>query len=327
MNRSLQRCWIEYQDGARLIIPAEGLSIGRSTANDVVLSSSRASSRHALIRLRPEGPVLHPTGRNPTKVNGEEIDTQTALQHGDIVDLPGTSITIGVEKHTERRGPNWLLERRGGGAFGLLRSPFIVGGGDTDDLCLKTLMPAAITLLQVDGKLFLELATQAWVGEETCPPGYFDEVYPGTVVEIGDEHLTLFAGQRGRSDATIDEASLDLPTAVRLTFLPEGARLQLTFRDRDITLDLADRRSRLLAAILKPATGYLPGDFVPDDQLISQIWPRQKEKGRTDVNLLLYRVRKQMVKGGVSGHRILERSRLGNATRFVLSPGATVEVG
>jgi len=78
--------------------------------------------------------------------------------------------------------------------------------------------------------------------------------------------------------------------------------------------------------LLQPTGEYEPGDFVPDELVLPQIWPRQPERTRTDLNTLVHRVRKDLLKIGVDPTSVIERAATGGATRFHLAPGVHVEV-
>ena len=77
--------------------------------------------------------------------------------------------------------------------------------------------------------------------------------------------------------------------------------------------------------ILMPPSGFDPGDHLPDEVLIPRIWPGE-DRGRLDVNQLLYRTRHDLLAVGVDGLQILSRARGGRATAFLLAPGAQVNV-
>ena len=92
------------------------------------------------------------------------------------------------------------------------------------------------------------------------------------------------------------------------------------------TVDLAELRANLVAALLTPPRPYKAGELIPDDVLAPAIWPGQQERGRTDLNLLLHRTRKNLLRAGINPSVVLARAKKGGATCFRLSPGAHVVV-
>ena len=76
--------WLENADHER--IPIQGsCSIGRSSANQVVLPSDKISRRHALIQMQAEGEywLVDFGSRNGTYLNGQRIGHPTRLRPGD----------------------------------------------------------------------------------------------------------------------------------------------------------------------------------------------------------------------------------------------------
>jgi VWFA-related protein len=92
--------WLEVlggeHSGARAAIPPAGLSIGRGTDNDWVLTGDRKISRrkHAEIRLDPSGTAIiqDRDSANGTRVNAEQITGPTPLRDGDTIRLGDTEI-------------------------------------------------------------------------------------------------------------------------------------------------------------------------------------------------------------------------------------------
>jgi hypothetical protein len=123
--------------------------------------------------------------------------------------------------------------------------------------------------------------------------------------------------------ATAPLAAPDLPVSAVLLFLQKGGRLTLGFGAREHTAWLADRRCDLVASLLKPQGAYAPGDVVPDEVLFRRVWPGG-EPGRTELNTLVFRARKDLLKAGLDGAALLERQPGG--VRFRLAARAAVRV-
>ena len=100
-------------------------------------------------------------------------------------------------------------------------------------------------------------------------------------------------------------------------------RRVLGFGAREHTAWLADRRCDLVASLLKPQGAYAPGDVVPDEVLFRRVWPGG-EPGRTELNTLVFRARKDLLKAGLDGATLIERQPGG--VRFRLAERALVRV-
>jgi len=76
-------------------IAAEGMSIGRSSSNDLVLEDPGVSRSHARIARFPEGFfLLDAGGKNGTFLNERRIATPTLLRAGDIVRIGSSTLTF-----------------------------------------------------------------------------------------------------------------------------------------------------------------------------------------------------------------------------------------
>jgi hypothetical protein len=115
----------------------------------------------------------------------------------------------------------------------------------------------------------------------------------------------------------------ELPTAVTLRFLPRGGNLSVTVGTHTRRLYLADKRCDLVACLLQPSAPYAVGDIIPDTALSARLWGVTRG-GRTDINTLVWRVRKDLAAAGMEDVPLLERSRGG--VRLRLADGARVSV-
>jgi FHA domain len=95
-RHSLRRAWLVSQGGGGLDAGdaydvSAGLTIGRSTASTVQISDTFASGRHARIFLREGLPWLEDMrSTNGTYLNGERIEGEVGLQHGDVIRIGDT---------------------------------------------------------------------------------------------------------------------------------------------------------------------------------------------------------------------------------------------
>lgn len=322
------RCVVNVPDGPSRRVGPNGLVIGRRPDCDLVSDDPSASRRHALVRLTAAGAEVVPLGRGPVELNGKRVDRPAALADGDTLVLPG----ITVEVHIELQRPDaaisasWRLERARGGSFGLVHSPFVIGGDEADDLIVKRWPGHALRFHLAQGELYLE-ATVAKVlrnGVEV-EVGAMERLGAADEIALRKELFTVRQAPRG--DATTAVATLgDLPTRVAIEVLPRGGRVVLSIADGDRAVFVADKRLDLLIALLRPPAPFQPGEFLPDDALRQIVWPRNPGVTRPEINVLIGRCRRDLVEAGLAGARLLERAPGGGGTRFALAPGAVVVV-
>ena len=131
-------------------------------------------------------------------------------------------------------------------------------------------------------------------------------------------------GQDGERVTVVPERAQRI-VALTLSFLPTGGRLVVKFNDDETQVYMPERRFALIATLLSPV-GLDPGDYIEDEVVCSRVWPRNPNKGREHVNVLLKRAREDLVKAGLNGFKLLERARGGGATRFALPNGCEVEI-
>jgi hypothetical protein len=81
--------------GLRREIPEEGLSVGRSSQNDLVLRDELLSRRHCRFTLQDGGPVVSDLATvNGTFVNGSQISADAVLKAGDRVAVGDTTLVV-----------------------------------------------------------------------------------------------------------------------------------------------------------------------------------------------------------------------------------------
>ena len=323
--------WLRAPDGSRRRIGAAGLLIGRRPDCDIVLRAAEASRAQALVHLAGEEPHLVAMGRAPTSVNGQVADGSTKLEPGVTISVPGLELVVDVEQDdAPAPEPTWVVEHVGGELFGVGSDELSVGGSSTDALSIQGLPDAALKFLSTAGALSVELGTDALIDDRQCGVGDIEGLRSGNVVQVGDHKFRVVTGgdQSVKSTAGISTHpdGLDaVPTLARLEFLPRGGRLHLELRGATLSTYLADRRCDLVACLLSPPPPYSAGEYVPDDIVAGRVWPGQT-KSRTDLNVLVHRVRKDLVRAGVEGCTLLARAPGGGATRFAVASDANVVV-
>jgi len=322
------RCVLVVADGPSRRVGPSGVLIGRQHDCDIVATDPSVSRRHALVRLTNDGAELVPLGRAPVEVNGKLFDRAKPLEDGDELALPGLKLTVEItaQKPDANAAPAFRLERPRGGSFGISHSPFVVGGGETDDLIVKRWPPHALYFHVAGGELFVEVsagkATRngTEIANETLEP-----------LVVGDElvyrkETFMVAAPRTREATTAIGGLHPLPKRVTVEMLPRGGRVVFAMPDGDHAVFLADRRLDLMIALLRPPAGHKPGDFIPDDVVRAIVWPRNPGVSRPEINMLISRCRRDLVQAGLSGPRLVERAPGGGGTRIALSPDAEVIV-
>ena len=317
--------WLEFSNGSRVRIAPRGVLLGRRTDNDVVLEDPRASSVHAMVHMAPDGPEVHAMGRNPTLVNGEAVKGRQTLKDGDVIDVPGARVQVRSAGGAQRIA--WTIELADGTGFGIRTTPLLVGGGLNDDIVVPGWPEAGLRLHTAQGALVADLGEDGLLAGDPVEAGSVEMLQDGDSIQFGAVTVRVRAKTLGDSRSTMVLATSGLPISARFEFLPNGGTLRLAFGDgQRATVDLAEMRARLVASLLDPPGEYTAGEFIPDEVLLGRIWPGQPQRGRTDLNLLIHRTRKDLLQAGINPTPVLERARMGLATCFRLAPGAEVEV-
>lgn len=316
MDEPRLRCTVAVPDGPSRRVGANGILIGRQPDCDIVATDPSVSRRHALVRLTSDGAEVVPLGRAAIDVNGTEHTSSVALADGDVLRLPGLELRVAVSLPRPMTTAAWVLEREGGGTFGIARTPFTLGGDDADDLIIEGWPPHALRFHLAQGELFIEVCD----GTETLDPLAVGE----RVTHRGETFVIAHAA--GRVATTAVSGASQLPTRVVIEMLPRGGRVVITVGGRDHAVFLADRRLDLVVALLRPPAGYRAGELIPDDVVRAIVWPRKPSVSRPEINTLISRCRRDLLDVGLAGPRLLERAPGGGATRFVLAADADVDV-
>lgn len=78
---------VSLTDGREYAIPDDGVTIGREVGNDVVISSSEVSRKHAEIVPMPGGYHLNDLSTNGLFVNGVRVEQTQVLGRGDVLKI------------------------------------------------------------------------------------------------------------------------------------------------------------------------------------------------------------------------------------------------
>jgi hypothetical protein len=314
-------------DGPSRRVGPGGVLIGRQSDCDIVATDPSVSRRHALVHFDGDGVEVVPLGKTPTLLNGKELANPHPLADGDELRVPGLVLRVQIElPRPAKDAPSSFVLARGAGQFGISHSPFVLGGGDTDDLIVKKWPASVIALHVAQGQLYIEPRdTHASHNEEPLELGVLAPLAVGDRIAYQGDAF-LIAQPVGRVATTAVGPRVETPSRATIEILPRGGRVVFTVGGREHAVYLPDRRFDLVIALLRPPTGYNAGDFIPDDAVRTVVWPRRPEVSRPELNTLISRCRRDLVEAGLAGPRLIERAQGGGAVRFVLAPGATVDV-
>lgn len=315
--------WLIDAAGIGRVVDARGLLLGRAPDCDLIVDDPNASRRHAWVRRAPEGVEVVALGRRATRVDGQAIAGGRLLGAAAIIEIPGARFSL------ERRGAparplHWALAI-GPGLFGLRMGPTRVGGGPDDDLQVPGLLPEAAIFHRLPQALHVELGMPALIDGVPAEAGDLEHLQGGSTVTFGALTLSV-RSDGGAAQATAEGDGPPGPTLARFDFLPVGGRLELEFGPRRHVLELSELRGRLAALLLAPPAPYAPGEPLPDELVLSGIWPGDATKGRTDLNTLVHRLRRSLIAAGVDPAAVIERLRTGGAVRLRLARGAQISV-
>jgi hypothetical protein len=319
-------CVLDVRGGPSRRVGPSGVLIGRQSDCDIVAGDPSVSRRHALVRLTGSGAEVVPLGRSPVDVNGIATDRPRALVDGDELRLPGLTlaVSIALPRPDDRARAAFALERAGGAAFGIAHTPFVIGGGDGDDLIVKRWPARVLSLHLAQGELFAELHA----GDATCNGAPLEvdapcALVPGDALACrGDSFVVRAVG----AAATTALGGGELPVRVAIELLPRGGRIVFSIGAGERAVYLADRRFDLLVALARPPGGLRAGEFVSDDALRAVVWPRRPSVSRPEINMLISRCRRDLVEAGLAGPRLIERAPGGGGTRLAVAPGAEIEM-
>ena len=320
------RCWLTRRTGARVLVRDRGLLLGRGQDCDVILADRRASVVHALVTPTLRGLEVVHLGRNPTRVSGSAIHHRAVLKDGDVLEVPGASFEVAIEPGVGWSRETWIVEHPDQTQYSVRQLPFTVGGGVDDQLQVVGWPPGAAEFHVGQGSLAVELHAEALLDGEPMPASAVEVLEDGDRIEINRAAIEVRTVDVGGRDPTVMMSGARLPTRAIFEFLPNGGKLELHFvTDAPVRVELSELRARLVAALLKPPGQAEAGDHVPDENLIPAIWPGSK-RTRTDLNLLIHRTRKDLLRVGLNPSVILARAKKGGSTCFRLAPGALVTV-
>jgi len=96
-------------------IASRVISIGRDPSNDLVLSDSMVSRRHAILEQRDDIFILRDNGSaNGTMVNGDPVESEQTLRDGDLVAIGSSRLLFQLEEVRRRAAESEDVEESSG---------------------------------------------------------------------------------------------------------------------------------------------------------------------------------------------------------------------
>lgn len=87
-----------YEHRAYPLLDEESFWIGRSSDSDIVVREVFVSRKHAEIRPEGIGYTIYPVGSTQTLLNGIQITSHQALNHGDVINIGSMKFTFSQNK-------------------------------------------------------------------------------------------------------------------------------------------------------------------------------------------------------------------------------------
>lgn len=303
--------------------------MGRSARCDFVLRDPRGSRSQAIVYVDGDRPKLLVLGKGRTTVNGVPTERETALAEGDRIAVPGMELQVeSAPAAIDRDNEGWVLDRPGGGLVGLSHAPFTIGGHASDDLQVEGWSDHALTLHLAQGRLLLTAHAALDVDGVPVGRGGLVALSPGSRVTYAGQTLRVIAGgDFGNGSTVLTGAGTDPahPDRVELEFLPRGGRLRVNVASKQYGVFLPGQRCDLMALLLQPPEPHRPGDILEDDLVISRVWPTQS-RTRLDLNTLIYRLRRDLVRAGIDATTFVVRAAGGGGTRLGLAKDVDIRV-
>ena len=326
----MSRWRLEFEAGDKLALRRGVVVVGRSSSCDVVLDDPAISRRQLLLHVTAEGVVLANVGRQAVSRNGSEIDESALAGDGDRIRIGGSPFAVVRATVAEEAESRWILRLDGGLTLKPRRTPFTVGGGGADDLRLDGWPAAGLSLHDVDTGVIVELGADSGSLLRDDERSAFDadgfaRVALGGELLVGGRRFAFLQGDGGLEGST-EIGGVETVVEVRLEAYKRGGVLSIGRGGATVEVFLAQRRFALLRALLSPNKPALAGDLVPVEALCRTIWPDDPHKDESDFNVLLYRVRRDLLRAGIDAGAVIERARGSGMVRSPLGEGARVMI-
>ncbi len=317
-----ERYWIESA-GPRVPLDAGSVLLGRSIDCDIVLRDERVSRHHVLVRVVEDGVEVVTLAARSVNVNGTPREGTVPLREGDRFEVEGHVFELRRTGSRAEPDTHWFVERSAGVLVRVSNARLVLGGGADDDLVVPGWPPGVVALEAVGERLVLEALADGVSTDRPLAAGEMIDLSGGDRIACGGASLRVLALPGDPSKPTNSPGVDELVTSAVLSFLPRGGRLALRVGARERKVYLAEKRAELVACLLRPPAPFAVGELIPDDVLAERLWPRRLA-GRTDINTLLWRIRKDFAEAGLD--RVVFFERTGGGLRVKLAADASSDV-
>lgn len=321
---------------AGVVVGPAGVNVGRDALQCGLVIPDTPANRMVGRRqafLVPHQGSLHliNLGQNPTYVNGGAVVGTAELGHGAVLQFEESPVAItvsssGVEPTTAKRKVAWRLDGKQGQTYGVVRTPFCVGGGARDQVHVEGWSEAVLRFHLAQDALYLEPQGTILCNGVPLDEAEHRSMNHGDELEVAGRVFVVMAMAAGGPATTVVKARETLPLEVELRFLPRGANLVVTFVDSTANALLSEKQADLAGALLQPRHGVEPGEFIEDQELLDRVWPRDLDKTQKTLNLLVHQLRSKLLQSELDANVLIAKPPRGGATRFTLAPGAKVRV-
>ena len=314
----MSRWSLEFPSGRRLELNPGVTLVGRSSDCDLVLDDPAVSRRQLLLHARSDGVEVVNLGRAKVSCDGREVGEGKLATSGELLTIGESSFATLRAALARPHARRWLV-RVDDDPGSSLRPPFRAGAGD--ELDISAWPPGLLSFHETGETLLVELGPAGDALErESFGEGGLLELR-GAPFEFRGRRFELTPATRASAPTT----QLDDPAAgARLTLEPyrKGGVITIERGGDPKSIYLAGRRFALVSTLVDPPAPLQPGTFVTLGVLIEAVWPGEANKDDSDLNVLLYRVRSDLMRAELEPSAFVERER--GRVRAPIAAGARI---
>lgn len=329
----MARWRLEFATGGQLSLQRGVTLVGRHPTCDVVLDDSTVSRRQLLLQTRVDGVELVKLGRQTVHCDELELDERSTLaRDGDHIRIGGAPFARVRASASGEESACWLLSVDGGPRIQLTHTTFFVGSGEHDSLAVPGWPAATLQIHDVDLNVLVELseAGKAMLSTEEAERFNVDGIVRiaanagEQTLRVGGHELSfVHRASDPRTQATLDTAQ---SVVLRLDRCGRGGVLTIETEDDTHSVYLARLRFDLISALIRPPPPAAGGDYVAIETLCEQVWPEQPFKTEYDLNVLLHRLRQDLLRARLDITALIERAHRSGLLRAPIARDAKVIV-
>lgn len=301
--------------------------VGRHPACDVVINNSAVSRRQLLIHARADAVELVKLGRQNVYCNESELGEQAMIAgDGDRISFGGTKFAV-LRRFESERSTRWLICIDGGPGLEVRTNGLVIGGRGHEDLTVEGWPPDALRIHGLDSGVIVECSAAARRLLSEREQDHFDgdgfaRIDPDRGLSVAGRMLSVLGtGSKLQASTLLSGHS----TVVRLESYGRGGVLVIESGGGEPRSAYFSRlRFALVRALIHPRPPASPGDYLGVEALCEEIWPDSEHKTEYDFNVLLHRVRQDLLRAGLDVDRVIERARGSGMIRAPIAVNAMV---